>query len=310
MRPCHHGPLSLSSTVTAMGPRHMPIEEGQFISLWMESLLFGINTILFIICLHILLVSPERSRRKVILATATAMYTLCAAHVVVSFIRGITAFFGSKQGALAYYGQAWVWSNVTKQALHTTNIIIADSLLIYRLYIIWERAYWIVVLPILLLIGSSASSYTATYILACMPPGQSAFDTSVPDFCMMGYAFSFATNIIVTSLIAGRIWWNARQVSNLLGISHGPLRFYIRAITLIVESGAIFSASVLILVVCYSLNLDAQTVFISDSIAQITGIAPTLIIVRAGMGYSVNSDQTNECFTSIRFVRNGTTDTL
>ncbi|KAG7093245.1 hypothetical protein E1B28_006931 [Marasmius oreades] len=149
-----------------------------------------------------------------------------------------------------------------------------------------------------------------------MESGQSAFDADVSMCTLIGFAFSLSTNIIVTSLIAGRIWWNAHQLCKLL-VGTQPSRLYRRAIAIIVESGAIFSASLLILLVLYSLKFNA--VYVSDSIAQITGIAPTLIIVRVGMGYSVDSsdsrdDQWNDCQTqprtelsTMQFAREGST---
>ncbi|KAF9257837.1 hypothetical protein L218DRAFT_990848 [Marasmius fiardii PR-910] len=265
--------------------RNMKIEKAEFIALWMETLLYGINTVLFCICVYVLIQSRAH---RIFLAATVAMYTICTVHVVVDFVRGIGAFFGSDQTAMGYYTDPRKWSNLFRQALRISNILIADSLLIYRLYIIWGYIWWIVILPILFLIGFSVSGYLSIWLFTQTQPGQNVFDTNIPMCSLIGYAMSLSTNIIVTSLIAGRIWWNTRKLAQLLGtIPHGWR--YCRAISIIIESGAIISASVLVMIVLYSLHFNAP--YVTDSIAQIAGIAPTLIIVRVGMGYSVESEK-------------------
>ncbi|KAG7091591.1 hypothetical protein E1B28_010612 [Marasmius oreades] len=283
--------------------RNMTISKAQFIALWMETLFFGINTVLFLICLYVLL----RSRgHKVFLGAAVVMYALCTAHVVVDFIRGIDAFFGPEHEPMAYYTDPLMWSDLLRQALYITNILIADSLLIYRLYIIWGYTRWIVILPMLLLVGFSVSGYISAWLFTRVQPGQNVFDTSIPMCSLIGYAMSLSTNVIVTGLIAGRIWWDARRTSKFLGRPY--CQKYLQAMAIVIESGAIISASLVVLVVLYSLKFNAT--YVTDSIAQITGIAPTLIIVRVGMGCAVESDRDqSENFaqtelSSIRFVRN------
>ncbi|KAF9264048.1 hypothetical protein L218DRAFT_863989 [Marasmius fiardii PR-910] len=248
------------------------------------------NTILFSICLYVLLsLGRPRSRFRIFLMSAIGMYALCTTHIIVNFVRGLAAFCGSAKrpgSAVKYYAEASAWSNVLREGLHVTNMYI------YRLYIIWDRSVRIVIVPIIFLLGFSVSGYVSTWLLTRIKTGQNPFDTHVqlPTCAVIGYAFTFCTNVVVTGLIAGRIWWNGRQVSEILGKVHG--RRYNRAMAIIIESGAIFSASLLVLMVLYSLKFNAVVCYPRP---LYTGIAPTLIIVRAGLGYSVEDQLDCQC---------------
>ncbi|KAG7093244.1 hypothetical protein E1B28_006930 [Marasmius oreades] len=100
--------IFLPSSATIMRSGEMSIDKAHFLSLWMETLLYGINTALFLIRLYVLFPSKMRyTRHTVFLVTAVAMYALCTAHVVTSFVRAVDAFFGAEGGgALNYYGEA------------------------------------------------------------------------------------------------------------------------------------------------------------------------------------------------------------
>jgi len=99
-------------------------------------------------------------------------------------------------------------------------------------------------------------------------------------------AFLFATlslNMLVTSMIAGRIWWIARKTQAILGPK--LTKKYRTAIAIFIESGLVYSVYVILDVVFHCLLLDAGLV-------QIVGLVPTLMIVQIGMSRAGNQHQT------------------
>ncbi|EEB94203.1 hypothetical protein MPER_07024, partial [Moniliophthora perniciosa FA553] len=130
----------------------------------------------------------------------------------------------------------------------------------------------------------------------------SIFVKQVSDWATALFALSMATNIIVTSLIAGRIWYIGLRTSKNLGRQHGVK--YSRALVIIVESGALYSVSLFILLILYSIDNDAQIILFNWT-SQIVGIAPTLIIVRVGLGLSA---QDNLATVATSRLRNRLTD--
>ncbi|KAJ6557714.1 hypothetical protein B0H19DRAFT_897896, partial [Mycena capillaripes] len=94
---------------------------------------------------------------------------------------------------------------------------------------------------------------------------------------------------------AGRIWWISRQARNYLG--RGTQKRYLNLTAILLESGLIYPANLVIIVVVY---LIPQTPTVSVLIClavcyHIVGIAPTLIIVRVGLG--VSTDDVEKCVT-------------
>jgi len=83
-------------------------------------------------------------------------------------------------------------------------------------------------------------------------------------------------------LIAVRIWWLAKQ-ARVLGKRH--VVKYRQAAAIIIESGAIYSACIMTLLILYCQNTNAQYI-VYDSLSQVMGIVPTMIIVRVGLGIS------------------------
>ena len=53
--------------------------------------------------------------------TATAMFLLSTAHIVIGLVRALKAFVDSSDGALEYYSEIWNWLSIFKQALYATN---------------------------------------------------------------------------------------------------------------------------------------------------------------------------------------------
>ncbi|TFK97078.1 hypothetical protein BDV98DRAFT_514405 [Pterulicium gracile] len=112
-------------------------------------------------------------------------------------------------------------------------------------------------------------------------PGQDVFRPEIARWAKATFMLTFTTNILVTSLIAGRLWWISRGVRKHFGKGHSSR--YHRAIILVVESGALYSSSLLVFIVLYTMEYYAEMI-VYDSVSQIACIAPILIIVRAGLG--------------------------
>ncbi|TFY66352.1 hypothetical protein EVG20_g4735 [Dentipellis fragilis] len=111
-------------------------------------------------------------------------------------------------------------------------------------------------------------------------------------FAVAAYSLSLATNIFTTILIAFPIWQMSRELEKVLGsVGRAASEKYRDAISMVVESGALYSCSLLInlLVIATSKNhavrlsaLNSQNI-IGCANNILVSIAPTLIIVRVAM---------------------------
>jgi len=230
--------------------------------MWVGSFFYGIYLVLFSICMYILLRRPRNISNTILLATAISLFTLSSIQAIFNIILGSADIDGID---IPYENIA-----MANDMIYVANNVLADGLVIYRCYIIWNHNIYIVILPIILLIVTSIFGWD---ILLPLPPF---------------FELSLATNVLVTGLTAGRIWWICRQARTYLKTD--MQKRYVSSIAIIVESGVIYSASVLTYLILDAIPSTRETpIPIVEVLAQLVGIVPTLIIVRVGLGLSVQS---------------------
>uniref|UniRef100_A0A0W0EUK9 Uncharacterized protein n=1 Tax=Moniliophthora roreri TaxID=221103 RepID=A0A0W0EUK9_MONRR len=266
----------------------LPLEEYKFIAIWIEAIFWGMYTVLFWICIYVLL-SPHNLKQsgtsklnKPFIATASLMYLLSTMHFVNDFARGFVAFleYGDKGGPKEYYEEISVWHYLFREALYMTTNIVADALLVYRLYVVWGRKRKFVFGPIILVTATAVFGYLTVWGFSRVEPGQNDHAASIYHWAVGLFSLSLVTNVVV---VGWRIWLAGREVSNVLDKKHG--RKYNQALAIIIESGALCSVALMLNLILYVTRRNAVQITF-DSTAQIMGIAPTLTIVRVGLGLS------------------------
>ncbi|TFK31630.1 hypothetical protein BDQ12DRAFT_729391 [Crucibulum laeve] len=227
-------------------------------SILFEMLLYGIYIALFVVCMRVLVVN-RKSTQKFMLTCAIAMFLLATVDI-----------------ALAVCYLYWfVLKNVEipddnvhfKYLIYITSNCIADILVIYRCYTIWNNSKRVIIVPSIMLLAGSACGYTFI--------GLSEQEYRFRDLLRAFLFITLALNVLVTVLMAGRIWWISKKARAILG--PGLAGKYNTAIAIIVESGIIYAIYVTVDVVFQLYPLDA-------GLAQVVGIVPTLMIVQVGLG--------------------------
>ncbi|KAJ7031274.1 hypothetical protein C8F04DRAFT_1111439 [Mycena alexandri] len=230
--------------------------------LWIGTFFYGIYLVLFCICIYILLHRPHNRANNVLLVTAVALFTLSTIQTVLNIVLGASDIDGIN---IPY-------DNIllAKSMLYAVNNVIADGLVIYRCYVIWSYNIYVIIVPIVMLVVTSVF----------------AFDLQLP--LAPFFVTTLATNLFVTALTAGRIWWICRQASGHL--KAGGDKRSATSISIIVESGAIYSLAVLMYLVLGAIpsTVVAQQPSV-EMLTQVVGIVPTLVIVRVGLGLSVQN---------------------
>ncbi|KAJ3575470.1 hypothetical protein NP233_g1078 [Leucocoprinus birnbaumii] len=245
-----------------------------------EMFLFGLYVALFGTCLHILL-RNKRSMQKLILAGIVTMFLLAAADVVWGILNMHFFILPKQNEGLETRddddddddddGRPEIPVKILqyKFLLYITSNIIADALLIYRCYILWNNKKRIIALPCFLLLGGTICGY----LFVGMSDDEYPFRSLLSVFLFS----TLALNSVVTSLMAGRIWWIAKRTRGLVGPKLA--KKYRMAMAIFIESGLIYSIYVILDVVLHALLLDSGLV-------QVVGLVPTLIIVQTGLANS------------------------
>ncbi|KAF9462263.1 hypothetical protein BDZ94DRAFT_1261478 [Collybia nuda] len=185
----------------------------------------GVYLILFGLSIHIFRKRQLSRGHKSILLVTVLLFLCCTLQCVLGSFPTIVLRFGMM-------GDFYV--PVINNTLYVFTNLVANSLFAYRCYVIWGRKKYILWLPSLLILAETG--FGSLWCLSSMLFGESfdkidGFDTRTP------LIFTLTTNVALTGLSAGRIWWISRELRIL-----GPqvTRKYNTIIALVVESGPIY----------------------------------------------------------------------
>ncbi|EJD43614.1 hypothetical protein AURDEDRAFT_152478 [Auricularia subglabra TFB-10046 SS5] len=251
---------------------------------------YGLYVVLAGISIHFLLQRKVRARGQWVLLCYTVtmllvsiVYFVCGCKwSEVEFVEGVAspAEFASLLSSSVL--------SVTKNTATVVNIFLADSLILYRTWIIWNRNHLCMLVPCIVYLGSIASGIGLS--VAAARPAATFGQHAVVAFGTSFWSISVFLNVLTTAMIAGRLLYHRRQMEMLGRARHSQ---YISVIAVLVESAALYSLSGLVYIPLFALNLPQQYAF-SALLCNVTLIAPNLIVLRMALGYAVKDDYTSE----------------
>ncbi|KAJ8496206.1 hypothetical protein ONZ51_g1251 [Trametes cubensis] len=258
-----------------------------------EATLWGANCVLFIISLGLLYRKGRRGNTNLtILAIHCLLFTGCTAHFGLEFNHFYTTLSASSSdtSGVSYF------ANETKGLLAADVIIsicdlLGDAMLVYRCWLMWSDHRWVVVLPILSAIAGFVCLCQVAHFVATLSPTSPVPPAAVVPLTTAGYALPLCTNAMATGLLALKIWMmtRTRHVTSGGGYRlHRSVRLAGHVIAVIVESGLIYLATQLVLVVLVSIKHPAEAI-VGVIAVQVYGIAPTLIVIRCTLGITTET---------------------
>ncbi|KAG8871955.1 hypothetical protein FRB97_008174 [Tulasnella sp. 331] len=180
--------------------------------------------------------------------------------------------------------------------LFFTMISSADTIVAWRVYIIWSRSPRIlVVLCVALICGMLFGiSIVAVNILACINGWRNSYVIVYRQLFLAACVFFLCMNIFCTGMVIGRLLWVGRRVSDAVG--KPGLQRYGHVVRALVESGALYSLAMGAYVICWATGKNPHTghnpsaSFIIWFLPSIVGLAPTLIVLQLHLGYHQPAD--------------------
>ncbi|KAF5366131.1 hypothetical protein D9757_010960 [Collybiopsis confluens] len=232
--------------------------------------------------------SPTRERPAssqaifIIRGVTIFQYCMVTVHLCLAFYQNYAAFTIYSDAQEAFNRLGTEPYTLSQLAIEWTNCACADSILIWRLWIFWGKRFTTVVVPITLVILSTASGYLVVWSMYQANNSTSSdfgdlFGPSVEKWAILLAVCIILTNIICTGMIAGRIWWHIRELQKVLGVDGMPNRY--QAIFLgILESGALYLVAWIVAIILYLIN-ESAIIPMLDIISQLSGIVPALIVI-------------------------------
>ncbi|KAJ6555349.1 hypothetical protein DFH09DRAFT_1165232 [Mycena vulgaris] len=251
----------------------------------LESCFYGTFVLLFISNVYFLAArgdSRTTNFTSLMFLGAAGLSLVITVHWVIVIYQAFFAFtyLDNKAAETTFYLDATHWTEIIKQTLLLTSILMGDSFVIYRLWIIWGRNRYIVMLPI----GSLIAVFVlgTLYVVSMWEPKLGGATTYTQPTFWVGASFglSFLTTIYGTGLIAFRIVRTRTRT-----VLESPL---MALLALLVESAALQTFWLTFVAIADFAGSYAGLIA-SDTLPVVVGISNLLIHTRVGLGWSRTS---------------------
>ncbi|KAF8514429.1 hypothetical protein BU17DRAFT_52563 [Hysterangium stoloniferum] len=261
------------------------------------SVTYGIYVVLAGITLHYLVVRRHRAttQRQILIGYTTVMLVIQTIYFISGAKWSEIEFVESSVNPGEFAGQLSSRLAVLKDTTYTVNIWLADSLILYRTFVIYGGYRLILLFPFLLFLGAFATGIGL--LIETAKPGAAFGQASVINFGTPFWSLSVATNVLCTVLIVIRLLYcrgalNGRRQEERDGREttrqNKPSAFN-SEVAIFIESGALYAICALIYIPLFAKNIPLQFPF-SALLGSAAGIAPNLIILRMSLGKAITRD--------------------
>ncbi|KZT26411.1 hypothetical protein NEOLEDRAFT_1132463 [Neolentinus lepideus HHB14362 ss-1] len=262
------------------------VAQGHLFGTIFEAGLYGIYLVLFIACLYIFRNSGRRYTRsnRIIMATIWLMFCISTAHIGGTIQSLQAGFFGVRPATPEiYFNDKSKPLNLMNKSLYGINIVVGDSLLIYRLHVMYPSQRWIVVPPVLTVLATAVSWSLMVWEFSRLAPGQTAFAESIKKLAPAAFSLSLVTNLMITALIVHRIRQAERRLRK--AIHEADVSFYRALLANTIESCILYPMALVITLGLYGTGNNGQDV-LTGPMTQIISITPTLLWMQVRLGFS------------------------
>ncbi|KAI0764140.1 hypothetical protein BD413DRAFT_482908, partial [Trametes elegans] len=264
-------------------------------SLLVESLLFGCFAVLYLISLWILVFEFRRrshgsaSMGIWLCVVVTFMVVLAMGHLVLDGDNIIRIFSqpdasGSCPGASLsdFASPSQNARLIAGMTITAVLSLVGDSFMLYRIFVVWDRAWRPLILPIVCILGMLSGAIACQYEFYHAGPSLAeALYTPGLYMSMVTYlTCSLAANLSILALLVGRLLWYDRAMRRYR--LHARPSLTRRVARTIVQSEAMHSTMVIINLAAYAARSDSLLVA-TNALPSLIGISFTLIITHFGL---------------------------
>ncbi|KAJ7756754.1 hypothetical protein DFH07DRAFT_470522 [Mycena maculata] len=280
------------------------IDGASFVGCVLESLLYGAFTIMAGFTMKALL---AHNRSRLLVVVLSLIWIFSTAHWITNVYRAYDAFMRFPEGPVAFYNSLALPSYAVRNTSYYFLTLVADGFAVYRCFVVWNRKWWVVVFPTLLLLGTAVAGGGVIYIFTKVPPGNVVFIAKVVPWITSWISMTLATNIVCTTSIAFGILKSHMSVRRVKLTSGSGSRSdpVWTSVIILVESAGIYSSTLIALITCYLLKSNSQYILLDLTVSSI-GISFTMIILRVALRLSSEANSQSTAPSGIRMpVRSG-----
>ncbi|KDR81192.1 hypothetical protein GALMADRAFT_265018 [Galerina marginata CBS 339.88] len=255
-----------------------------YIEVMCESVLQGMYTVLVVVVIWLLCQPrPMPTIHRIMFSISIVMWMISSAHVGL-LIQQVTQTVTPVRNAQA------------QLSIATIQFMLADLIMIWRVWVVWGGNYLVALLPTILMLVAAGLRFDGAATILTFAARPHIADVA---------AALIASNVLLcTLLIAGRIWYLQWQMSKILDRSppHQLNKGYNGVLMLIIESGALYAVAQLLALILDDVHSPGVHAVL-DMQLPLAGMLPTLIVVVVHFDLvpGTHATETYNNTTSIRF---------
>ncbi|KAG1848098.1 hypothetical protein DFJ58DRAFT_476131 [Suillus subalutaceus] len=264
-----------------MASSGIPLDTGALISAVLEGILYGFSVLMFMGTIWSL-----TSKRQVqdinrcpIVVVATLLLLLSTAHMVATIIRLEDGFVKYRDtypgGPVAFFADVSQGLYVIKHALYVLQTLLADGVVVYRCYVVWQSVR-VIILPSMLWCGVAV---TGVYGVWNGSQYDSVFVPELMTWILGFFISTIAANALSSGLMAYRIWAIEHSITTVRASTQGTMMPIARVL---IDAAVLYSVALLITLICFICSNNGEYVML-DLVMPIISIAFYMVLIRIAM---------------------------
>lgn len=251
------------------------------VATWAEGVVYGFFFAIFFATMYVNFGvktgSHDGSHNHVMVGVSLVMFFIATFHLTMNIfrlVRGYVDYANTPGGPVGYIGDLPLWDHILKDTLYATQEILGNAAAIYRCWVLWNRNWFVIILPSMLFIVSVVSGYTVCGLYPSTSAGSTVFISRLQNWILTFYSVAVVQNIMTTGLMSYRIWLSHRSSA-----AYVTGKGLLPVARILIESAALQLIAEIILLALYSRDINAQYILL-ECVTPIVGITFNVITMR------------------------------
>ncbi|KAH9950587.1 hypothetical protein B0H21DRAFT_500316 [Amylocystis lapponica] len=260
----------------------LSLSQGRLFGACYEAMLYGINLVLLIIMMTLFARQKGVSRVQSIRAASICIiFAICTVHLAIVF-RGLQIAFFESPSSDAFFNDRAQPVDLVQKASYSVATVLADGLLIHRLYVIFAGNWKAIILPCMSLLATSVTWFLLVNAYRHSPSGTTLYAHTIIRFAPTAFILSFFTNVLITVMILVRTVLTMRGVREFAATQ----RFNRRFVAYTVESGLVYPLALLATGILFHIKNNGIEI-LSGSNIQLLCLVPLMLALQMRLNLSI-----------------------
>ncbi|KIP03551.1 hypothetical protein PHLGIDRAFT_130071 [Phlebiopsis gigantea 11061_1 CR5-6] len=260
--------------------KQLPLEQAFIVSVWVEAALYGFLLALFLVSLYIniSLRHHQDVHSKIMFTACILLFAIATVHVALGCFRLVQGFIVHvlDPGPIAFFSEISSWHHVFCDTLMVVQEMVGGCIAIYRTFVIWQRDWRIIVLPVVLLVAGTVSGFFVIALYTEQPTNATnIFDSKLSAWISTFFALAFLQSLLATCLIGYHVWSTGHHMAKV----RTEKSVLMPIARILIESAALPMLVEILVLALYAADANAQYVLLG-MIVPIVAITFNAITIR------------------------------